>query len=130
MLRRFGIDRRALADPDLRIPAGRVIELLEASAAESDCETFGLRMAKSRQLADFGAVSLLITVVHYRQLLNPSLVIAVEEDGESVIVREELQVPGQASMRQAYDLAIGVIYRVFRTVLGPRWRAQTVNFAH
>jgi AraC-like DNA-binding protein len=141
MLRRFGVDRRALADPDLRIPAGRVVELLEVSAAESECETFGLRMAESRQLADFGAISLLIThqstmrdalmtVVHYRQLLNPSLVIAVEEDGEAVIVREELQIPSQTDMRQAYDLAIGVLYRLFRAVLGPRWRAQTVNFAH
>jgi AraC-like DNA-binding protein len=141
MLRRFRIDRRALTDPDLRIPAGAVIELLETSAAESGCETFGLRMAESRQLADFGAVSLLIThqatmrealmtVVQYRQLLNPSLVLAVEEAGDLVIVREELRVPGQTAMRQAYDLAVGVIYRLFRAVLGPRWRAQTVNFAH
>ncbi len=53
--------RVADQDPDLRIPADSVVELLEASALASGCETFGLRMAESRQLADFGAVSLLIT---------------------------------------------------------------------
>jgi AraC-like DNA-binding protein len=33
-------------------------------------------------------------------------------------------------LRQAYELAVGVIYRVFRTMLGARWRAQSVNFTH
>ncbi|HEY2359417.1 MAG TPA: AraC family transcriptional regulator [Phenylobacterium sp.] len=141
MLRRVGIDRRALDDPDLRIPADSVVELLEASALASGCETFGLRMAESRQLADFGAVSLLIThqatmrdalltVVQYRQLLNPSLVVALEEHGDVVVVREELLVSGGRETRQAYDLAIGVLYRLFRAVLGPRWRAQSANFNH
>lgn len=141
LLREMGIDRRALTDPDLRIPAQAVAGLLELAAARADCPTFGLRMAESRRLSDFGAVSLLIThqatvrdalmtVVQYRQLLNESLVIHVEEHADVVIVREELLVGGSLPMRQAYELAIGVIYRIFRSLLGPRWRAQTVNFVH
>lgn len=141
MLRAHGIDRRALSDQDMRIPTVKVAELLEASAAASDCPTFGLRMAESRQLADFGAVSLLIThqatmrealmtVVRYRQLLNPSLILEVEEHDDVVVVREELLVTGVGSTRQAYELAIGVLYRLFRAVLGSRWRAQSANFAH
>jgi AraC-like DNA-binding protein len=47
-----------------------------------------------------------------------------------VVVREELLVTGLGPMRQSYELAIGVLYRVFRTVLGPRWRALSVNFVH
>src|SRR4051812_47747010 len=97
MLREIGIDRRALTDPDLRIPAQAVAELLEASAGRADCLTFGLRMAESRRLSDFGAVSLLIThqatvrdalltVVQYRQLLNESLVVHLEEHGDLVVV--------------------------------------------
>lgn len=141
MLRGAGIDRRVLSDPDLRIPAPQVVELLEASAAASGCQTLGLRMAESRQLSDLGAISLLIahqatmrdalmTLVQYRQLLNPSLVVAVEEHEDLVLVREELLVAGQGPMRQSYELAIGVLYRLFRAVLGPRWRAHTVNFTH
>jgi AraC-like DNA-binding protein len=141
MLREMAIDRRALTQPDLRIPAQAVAELLEVSAARAGCPTLGLRMAESRRLSDFGAVSLLIThqatmrdalmtVVQYRQLLNESLVVHVEEHGDLVIVREELLVGGLAPISQAYELAIGVIYRLFRALLGSRWRAQSVNFTH
>lgn len=141
MLRRFGIDRRVLSDHDMRIPVANVTELLEASAEESDCPTFGLRMAESRQLSDFGAVSLLIThqatmrdalmtIVHYRQLVNPSLAVEVEEHGDVVMVTAALMVSGRRPTRQAHELAIGVLYRTFRGVLGHRWRAQAVNFTH
>ena len=141
MLKRFGIDRRVLVDQDARIPVESVVDLLEASALESGCETFGLRMAESRRLSDFGAVSLLIThqatmrdalmsVVGYRQLVNPALVVDVAEHDDIVVVREELLLTGHGAMRQSYELAIGVMYRIFRTVLGPRWRALSANFAH
>jgi AraC-like DNA-binding protein len=128
MLKRFGIDRRVLVDQDARIVAEGVVDLLEISA-------------ESRRLSDFGAVSLLIThqatmrdalmsVVAYRQLVNPALVIEVEEHDDIVVVREELLLTGHGTMRQSYELAIGVLYRMFRTVLGPRWRALSANFAH
>jgi AraC-like DNA-binding protein len=141
MLRRAGIDRRALSIPDTRIAADRGVELLEIAAAESGCATFGLRMAESRQLGDLGAISLLIThqatmrdalttVMQYRQLLNPALVLSAEEHQDVVIVREELLVTGGGQMRQAYELAIGVLYRLFRAVLGPRWRPLAANFTH
>lgn len=141
MLRRAGIDRRALTDRDVRLPGAVVSALLEATAAEGDCETVGLQMAESRRLSDFGPLSLLIThqptmrdalqtIVDYQLLLNESLVLQVEEHGDVVIVREELLVGAETPLRQAYELAVGVIYRVFRTLLGSRWRAQSVNFTH
>ncbi|MGH6965145.1 MAG: AraC family transcriptional regulator, partial [Phenylobacterium sp.] len=141
MLREMNIDRRALTEPDLRIPAQACAELLELSAARAGCPTLGLRMAESRRLSDFGEVSLLIThqatmrdalmtVVEYRELLNESLVVHVEEHADVVIVREELLVGDQSQVSQAYELAIGVMYRLFRALLGSRWRAQSVNFTH
>ncbi|MBA4014144.1 MAG: AraC family transcriptional regulator [Phenylobacterium sp.] len=141
MLRRVGIDLRALTDPDVRIPTESVVDLLEMSAAQSGCESFGLRMAETRRLSDLGALSLLIThqptmrealmsVVEHRGLLNPSLVIAVEEGAGVVVVREELLVTGRGAMRQSYELGIGVLFRMFRAVLGARWRPHSVNFAH
>lgn len=141
MLRSAGIDLRVLAEPDMRVPADAVADLLEESAARSGCPTFGLQMAESRRLSDFGALSLLIThqstmrdalvtMVQYRRLLNETLVINVEETGDTVVVREELLVGGRGQPRQAYELAIGVMYRLFRTVLGARWRAVSVNFTH
>jgi AraC-like DNA-binding protein len=47
-----------------------------------------------------------------------------------VIVREDLLIPGLNDMRQSAELAIGVLYRLFRAVLGARWRARSVNLCH
>ena len=60
MLRRAKLDPAVLKNPDLRIPAVVVAALLEESAAQSGCSSFGLRMAEARQLSDLGAISLLL----------------------------------------------------------------------
>lgn len=140
-LRRFGLDPRVLNEPDLRIPAAAVAALLEYSAEESKCLTFGLRMAESRRISDFGAISLLLTnerslrdviaaLVRYRNFLNEALVIRIEEFGDIVIVREDLFIEGIGHARQAYELALGVLYRMCCAVLGARWRPLSVHFSH
>ena len=140
-LRAAGIESRALADPEMPLPAADVAQLLERAAEASDCPTFALRMVRSRQLAQFGAISLLLThqatlrealatIIEYRNLLNESLAMSLEDHGDLVILREELVVAPGAPMRQAYELAIGVIFRVCDALLGGRWRPYSVNFTH
>ena len=98
-------------------------------------------MAELRRLSDFGAVSLLIehqptlrasleTIAEYRHLMNEALVIEVEEVGGFFSVREELVLQGGRPTRQAYELAIGAMFRMLRAVLGPRWRPYSVGFVH
>ncbi len=141
MLREAGLDPDALSDPDIRVPAASVMRLLEAAAVRSGCETFGLRMAETRRLSDFGAVSLLIahqptlrealeTTMRYRHLMNDALVMSVEEFGDLVVLREELVIEEAAPTRQAYELAIGALFRMFNALLGPRWRAHGIRFTH
>lgn len=140
-VRSVGLDPRALAEPEMRVPAAEVAQLLERSAEAADCPTFALRMVRSRQLAQFGAISLLLThqatlrealatIIEYRNLLNESLAMSLEEHGDLVILREELVVAPGAPMRQAYELAIGVMFRVCDALLGGRWRPYSVNFTH
>jgi AraC-like DNA-binding protein len=140
-LRAAGIDPRALADPDMRLPAADVAVLLDRAAEATDCPTFALRMARSRQLANFGAISLLIThqatlrealatTIEYRNLLNESLAMSLEEDGDLVILREELVVEPGVPTRQAYELAIGAIFRMCHALLGGRWQPYSVHFSH
>src|SRR5215469_17280225 len=87
LLREAGLDLSALSDPDIRVSAAAVMRLLDQAAVRSGCETFGLRMAESRRLSDFGAVSLLIahqptlreaidTTIRYRHLMNDALVMS------------------------------------------------------
>jgi AraC-like DNA-binding protein len=140
-VRKFDLDPRVLTEPDLRVPAAAVAALLEYSAEASACGTFGLRMAESRRLSDFGAISLLLTherslrdvlaaMARYRTFLNEALVISVEECGDTVIVREDLFIDGVAHARQAYELALGTLYRMCCAVLGSRWRPLSVHFSH
>jgi AraC-like DNA-binding protein len=140
-VRAAGIDPRALAQPEMRLRTADVAQLLERCAEASDCPTFALRMARSRQLSQFGAISLLIThqatlrealatIIEYRNLLNESLAMSLEEHGDLVILREELVADPGGPMSQAYELAIGAIYRVCHGLLGGRWRPYSVHFTH
>jgi AraC-like DNA-binding protein len=141
MLRAAGLDPAALSNPDLRIPTAAVVNLLEESARQSGCPTLGLQMAESWRLSDFGVISLMLThqrtlrdaletTIRYRHLLNDSLSLSIEEAGELVIVREELVGGSAARSRQAIELAIGVVFRMFSALLGSQWKPRSVRFTH
>jgi AraC-like DNA-binding protein len=141
MLREAGLDSSVLSNPDLRIPVARVGALLERSAQLANCPTIGLQMVELRQISDFGALSLLLThqrtlrdalttLVEYIHLLNQSLAVHLEEAGDVVIVREEIVVDRPGSARQATELAVGVLFRMCRALLGAEWKPESVNFVH
>jgi AraC-like DNA-binding protein len=141
LLQAAGLSRTMLADPERRIPAAAAIRLLEDSARVSGCETFGLRIAESRQLSDFGVVSLLLihqptlrdallATMKYRHLLNELLAIHVEESGRTVIIREEFVADPGTPSRQTVELALGVLYRLCSALLGPHWKPHSVNLTH
>lgn len=141
VLHAVGLSRTMLADPERRIPASAAVRLLEESAQKSGCDTFGLRMAESRQLSDFGVVSLLLihqptlrdallTTMKYRHLLNELLAIHVEDRGRTVVIREEFVPDDGSSSRQATELALGALYRLCGFLLGPHWKPHSVNFTH
>ena len=142
MLRRLDIDPRILTQPDFRIPSEKVVELLERSAEASGCETFGLRMALSRQLADYGPVSLLFAhqptlrdalgaMMRYQRMLNEALLVHVDDGPDDLVtVREEIVTGAPAPARHAYELAVGTLFTVFGGPVGPRLRAQSVHFSH
>jgi len=141
LLRRVGLSRRMLVDPEQRIPLAAALQLLEASAEASGCADFGLRMAEARRLSDLGALSLLLThlsslravlqtLIHSRQLVGGTLALALVESGKSTVIREELVEPAAARSRQATELALGVLFRLCATLPGQRWNPQSVNFRH
>jgi AraC-like DNA-binding protein len=141
LLAQLKLSRQLLADSEQRIPLASAISLLEKSAGVTGCNTFGLRMAESRQLADFGVVSLLLShqrtlrdafliLRDYRHLLNESLAIHIEDAGKMVILREEVVADVPSSCRQGTELAIGVLFRLCAALLGTHWRPYSVNFTH
>ncbi|HSW20774.1 MAG TPA: AraC family transcriptional regulator [Ramlibacter sp.] len=142
MLFDAGLSPNVLNDPDLMIPVECVGRLLQASATQSGNESFGLCMARSRLLSNLGAVGLLIRdqatlrdslhmLMRYQSLLNDALSLTVEESAEMVVIRESV-IAGRANQptRQRVELAIGVMVRLIRQLLGADWQPRRVCFEH
>jgi AraC-like DNA-binding protein len=140
-LQQVGLNKAILSNPDSQIPIDSALTLLEESAHETGCMTFGLRMAESRQLSDFGAVSLVIThqrtlrdvmrtIIQYRHLLNGALAMHIEDVGGKVIIREEILADQSTFNRQGIDLALGVLHRMCHALLGAHWHPISIHFTH
>lgn len=141
LLREQGLSADLLVNPERLIPAQAAVRLLERSAAETGCLTLGLRMAECRSLANLGATSLLIahqpslrkalaTLQEFRSRINSTLVLHCDEHGNEVILREDFQLRRPEPYRQSTNLALGVLARLCRSVLGDAWAPLTVCFSH
>jgi len=141
MLRKVGLTPRMLASPTQLIPQESAVTLLDISAKESGCSTFGLQLAEARLLSDFGPISLLLThqpsmrmalqtIAQYRHLLNESLGMHIEDVGKTTLIREEVTSDYSGSTQQSTDMAVGVLMLIFRAILSEHWRPQAVHFTH
>lgn len=141
LLRSEGVDVGALANPDARLPAEKVVSLLERSARLCGRADFALTMAEARRLKDFGAISLLIlhqptlrdvlsTMTRQLNKLNEALAMHVVDDGELAIIKEELVVDVPGAKAQCIELIVGTMYGLLRDFLGSDWRAVGVHFTH
>ena len=141
MLRRSGLSLKSLDDPETPVSANAVQRLLEASAIASGIEDFGLRLASKRRLGNLGPLASMLleaptarqaleTLSIHLRLLNESLVTRIEDSADVVVIREELFLAGNQDVRQSIELAVGVMYRILKELLGERWRPRLVCFTH
>lgn len=141
MLRKVGLNPRHLADPDIPISTVAARKLLEASAAASGTEDFGLRLAATRRISNLGPISAVIreaatarealdNLCRYMRLLNAALLTRIEDHEDLSVIREELLTDERASVRQSSEMAIGVLYRIVAELLGPSWKPRSVCFEH
>lgn len=139
LLKHAHLTPEMIAEPENRIPAQAVCELLEESARASNCPTFGLAMAESRTFASLGPLSLLLehlgsiaevidALTEFRRHLNDVIILGVEEDEGEPVLRVEL-VANYATPQTA-DLALGVAYVALRGASRFRWHPLEVHFTH
>jgi AraC-like DNA-binding protein len=139
LLKETGLSRKLLSKPEGMIPALAVMQLLDRSAAVTDCRTFGLRMAPSRGLADFGVTSLLLeheadlrqallALSRYRTLINTTFVLHFEDLGDATLIRMDFSLRDAGLSQQAVDLALAAVVRLAFTVVGEGWRPEMVSF--
>lgn len=141
MLRRVGLPRRCLDDPETLISMELVCRLLETSAEAANVEDFGLRLAKARRLSNLGPVSLVLrqehtgmdalnTLCSYLRLLNASLLTRIEHADGLVLIREDLLLGSPIAKRQAMELTVGVMFQILKGLLGSSWRPRAAYFTH
>ncbi|RZL92224.1 MAG: AraC family transcriptional regulator [Variovorax sp.] len=142
MLLDAGLSPSLLDAPDLMIPAERFGRLLESSAIASGNESFALRMAESRLLSNLGAIGLLVrdqatlrdsldVLMRYQAMLNGALSLAIEERAGTVVIHEEVMAGRMHQpTRQRVELALGVMVRTIRQLVGAGWQPRRVCFMH
>jgi AraC-like DNA-binding protein len=141
MIAEFRLPPASLTDPDLRIPAVAVGQLLEESARRSGRIDFGLCLADQRTFANLGALALLVreqpsvrkaldVLVGYMFLHSEALLLNMRErDGEGIIsLAFELDRP--VPIRQGVELGIGFLHRSFQHLFRERWKPLAICFTH
>jgi len=141
LLRKHGMSLKLIADPERRIPILPVMALLEESAQLAGCPSFGLRMAESRQLADLGGISLLLThqrtlgdalqtLIDHLGLVHPSVAMSLEREAGVAVLRMKLLSGNGVYSAQGEELALGVVWHMCTALLGPQWRPRRVTLMH
>ncbi|MGZ2747986.1 AraC family transcriptional regulator [Burkholderia stagnalis] len=141
LLAEVGLPAKCLSEVDLKIPIDKAALLLELSAQRGHVETFGLRMAEKRRPSNLGPVAramrdeptlrhALNAAARYSHLQSNALIIAVEEEANVAIIRQELLVGQGVPVRQAAELGLALTFRVLRFFLGVEWRPKALCFTH
>ena len=142
MLLDAGLSPSVLDEPDLMIPVEAFSRLLQASAIASGNESFGLSMTRSRRLSNLGPVGLLMRdqatlrdalnmLMRYQTVLSGTLLIAVEEHDDMVMIREAVVAGRHQSTRQRVELVLGVMMCIIRQLIGNEdWQPRCVCFEH
>lgn len=141
LLRQNRITLSMISDPDQMLPYANVLRLLEDSANRSGQESFGLLMAQSRTLADYGEVGLMMShqatlrdalavAIEYGNLINRHFALSIEGRGKLTFLHEETLADSSLPKRQAVELSTALVYQTCVSMLGPHWRPRAVTFTH
>jgi len=135
-----GIDRRALVDPEFRVPVHAVAEMLELAAARSGVETFAVRLSERRQVSTTGPVGLLIreeptvgdafrSLQKYMKVHNEAVVFHLDRVDDQAVISGGLQLARTRAYRQGTELVFGALLRTLQALIGKHWH-PIVCFTH
>lgn len=130
ILRGCGIAGQAEQEPDRRLPTGAVNRALERAAKLAEIEDFGLRLAELRGFSNLGPVTMLARdepdirsalsiFTAYLPLHNEALTIDLSEQDDLAVLA--CAVAGEGPRVQATDVAVAMLHRILRQLLGASW---------
>lgn len=135
ILRAAGLPADAEDAPDRRLPAQAVNRVLERAAELSGAEDFGLRLAELRGFSNLGPVTVLArdepdmraaldVFIAYLPLHNEALDVSLGLAGDAAMLCCRILAPGPTV--QATDVAVAMLHRILRQLLGSDWRPELV----
>lgn len=145
MLLSHGIDPLSLNYSDMVVSLFAFLELLEDSAAASQCPDFGLRLADTQYAGSLGLLSLIIqnapTVAQaitdassYTFLHCPAYEVILEEQStlfdECSVLRFAIHLPEHFQQRQTLEACIGSIYRLAPILVGENTSIHGISLPH
>jgi AraC-like DNA-binding protein len=141
MMREVGLSPSIVGNIDNLVPIDAVCQLLEKSAEASGRSDFAIQLIAYRKFSNLGPIGLVLldestprnalnTIIEYLQVLNPALRIYVDEYEEQIIIREELVGIRPHFERQSIELAIGVMFKILKELIGEHWLPVEINFEH
>jgi AraC-like DNA-binding protein len=141
LMHRVGLNVADLTQPDKWINAAAVARLLDASARRSNCEDFGLRLAKFRRLSTLGPLSIVLReepdlrsalelLTRYQRNYNEALNVRTSEGSGLVTIELWFEFGEPAPTRQAAELAVAALHGIIQQFLGQEWHPLSVCFSH
>lgn len=142
MLRKAGIDRACLVNPDIPIPHARAIALIEQSAVAAGSATLGIRMALARGTPDIGPLNLLLreepdlrralgSMQNYLHVHSRSMQVRLEEEGDIALLKTGLLLTDAAMpATQSTEMVVCGMMQTVKWLLGGPWSPNLVCFTH
>jgi len=141
MLRQARLPLASLERPDMRIAVASVRRLLEASAAASGVEEFGLRLAERGALSNLGPVALIVreqatvgealkALARFIHIHHEGLRLSIEQAEDVVTLAIFLRNGLHRAPRQSSEASLGSLHRIIQSLAGEEWRPIEAHLTH
>lgn len=141
LARQAGVPLRALASPDVMVPAHASYRLMERAAADSGVPDLGLRLAQPRGLSHLGVLGLLARdekdvrsalrrIISGMTLHSTCISMDLQEYGDVALHTLALLPDGEPEIRQSTEAAMGLLMQILVHLLGAEWKPVRVQFTH
>jgi AraC-like DNA-binding protein len=143
LLRAAGIPHEAVGDYGAFVDYVRLLRAVESAARATSTADFGRRLADRQGIEILGAVGAaarsaptvgqaLATFERYLRAYSPAIAVGVVglTDPRYAFFEFRIVLDRLPSHAQSIELALGVMLRVFRLLLGPQYAAVSVHLPH
>ncbi len=141
ILRRAGLTRRQVSDPDARIAYRKHAALLSLAEEATGDNSFGLHLTASIALKQAGLLGYvflnsatlgdaLANLVRYFQVLSDAMEFDLEVGETQVVMINRVTDPRVVDQRQLVETELGLLYRFCQLITGRDIRLDRVEFQH